>query len=92
MRSPLVYQRCESYPSGGNVGSTTSQEMSYVHARPRSPPPVPLRATPATSTQEVPLPPLWASLPPEHRRRLSQIMARVIAQPSLPRQQEVPDD
>ena len=37
-------------------------------------------------------PPLWASLPPENRRRLSQIMARVIAQPSLPRQQEVPDD
>jgi hypothetical protein len=63
-----------------------------VHARQRSPPPVPLRVTQATSTQEVPLPPLWASLPPEHRRRLSQIMARVIAQPSLPRQQEVPDD
>jgi len=63
-----------------------------VHARQRSPPPVPLRATQATSTQEVPPPPLWASLPPEHRRRLSQIMARVIAQPSLPRQQEVPDD
>ena len=46
----------------------------------------------ATSTQEVPLPQLWASLPPENRRRLSQIMARVIAQHSLPRQKEVPDD
>ena len=56
------------------------------------PPPVPLRATQATSTQEVPLPQLWASLPPEHRRRLSQIMARVIAQHNLPRQQEGPDD
>ena len=66
--------------------------MSYVHARPRSPPPVPLRATQVTSTQEVPLPPLWPSLPPEHRRRLSQIMARVIARHSLLRQQEVPDD
>jgi hypothetical protein len=63
-----------------------------VHARQRSPPPVPLRATQATSTQEVLLPPRWASLPPEHRRRLSQIMARGIAQHSLPRQQEVPDD
>jgi len=63
-----------------------------VHARQRSPPPVPLRATQATSPQEVPLPPLWASLPPEHRRRLSQSLARVIAQHSLPRQQEVPDD
>ena len=66
--------------------------MSYVHARPRSPPPVPLRATQVTSTQEVPLPQLWASLPPEHRRRLSQIMAPVIARHSMPRQQEVPDD
>jgi hypothetical protein len=66
--------------------------MSYVHARPRSPPPVPLRATQGTSPQEVPLPQLWVSLPPEHRRRLSQIMARVIARHSLPRQQEVPDD
>ena len=66
--------------------------MSYVHARPRSPPPVPRRAPQGTSTQEVPLPQLWASLPPENRRRLSQIMARVIARHSLPRQQEVPDD
>jgi hypothetical protein len=66
--------------------------MSYVHARPRSPPPVPLRATQVTNTQEVPLPQLWASLPPEHRRRLSQIMARAIARHSLPRQKEVPDD
>lgn len=66
--------------------------MSYVHARQRSPPPVPLRALQGTSTQEVPLPYLWASLPLENRRRLSQIMARVIARHSLPRQQEVPDD
>jgi hypothetical protein len=66
--------------------------MSYVHVRPRAPPPVPLRATQATSTQEVPLPQLWASLPPEKRRRLSQILARVITRHSLPRQQEVPDD
>jgi hypothetical protein len=40
----------------------------------------------------VPLPQLWASLPPEKRRRLSQILARVITRHSLPRQQEVPDD
>ena len=66
--------------------------MSYVHARPRAPPPVPLRATQTTRAQEVPLPQLWASLPPENRRRLSQIMARVIAQHSLLRQQEGPDD
>ncbi len=66
--------------------------MSYVHARERSPPPVSLRATQATSTQEVQLLQLWASLPPETRRRLSQIMARVIARHSLPRQKEVPDD
>ena len=87
-----MYQRCYSYPNGVNVGSTTSQEMSYVHARQRAPPPVPLRAPPVTSTQEVPLSQLWASLPLENRRRLSQIMARVIARHSLPRRQEVPDD
>jgi len=87
-----VYQRCESWPSGVNVGSTTSQEMLYGHPRPGSPPPVPLHATQATSTQEVSLSQLWAALPPENRRRLSQIMARVIARYSLPRQQEVPDD
>ena len=66
--------------------------MSYVHARQRSPPPIPLHATHATNTQEVPLLQLWASLPPEKRRRLSQIMARVIARHNLPRQQEVPHD
>jgi len=63
-----------------------------VPARQRSPPPVPRRATHVTSPQEVPLPQLWASLPPENRRRLSPIMARVIARHSLPRQQEGPDD
>jgi hypothetical protein len=56
------------------------------------PPPVPLRATHATRTQEVLLPQLWASLPPENRRRLSQIMARVIARHRLPHPKEVPDD
>ena len=66
--------------------------MSYVYARQRSPPPVPLHATQATSTQEVPLPQIWTSLPPENRRRLSQIMARAIARHSLPHQKEVPDD
>ena len=66
--------------------------MSYVHARKHSPPPVPLRATPVTSTQEVSLLQLWVSLPPEHRQRLSQIMARVIARHSLPRPKEVPND
>ena len=63
-----------------------------MHARPRSPPSVPRRATHATRPQEVPLPQLWASLPPEKRRRLSQILAWVITRHSLPRQQEVPDD
>jgi len=66
--------------------------MSSGHARQRSPPPVPLRAPQATSPQEVPLPQLWASLPPENRRRLRQSMARVIARHSLPRPQEGPDD
>jgi len=53
---------------------------------------MPLRATQATSPQEVSLPQLWASLPPEKRRRLSQIIARVIARHSLLRQKEAPDD
>ena len=66
--------------------------MSYVHPRPRSPPPVPRRATQVTSLQEVPLPQLWTLLPPEKRRRLSQIRARGIARHRLPRPQAVPDD
>jgi len=66
--------------------------MSYVYARQCSPPSVPRRATQVTSPQEVPLPQLWASLPPEHRRRLRQILARGIARHRLPRQQEGPDD
>jgi hypothetical protein len=40
----------------------------------------------------VPLSQLWASLPPEKRRRLSQIMARVIARHNLLPKKEVPDD
>jgi hypothetical protein len=65
--------------------------MSYGHTRQRSPPPACLSAPPPKSPQEVPLSQLWASLPLEKRRRLSQIIARVIARHSLPRQQEVPD-
>jgi hypothetical protein len=69
------------------------QSGDVVWASPTTlPPPVPLRATQATSTQEVLRPQLWASLLPENRRRLSQIMARVIARHHLPREQEVPDD
>ena len=62
-----------------------------MHARQRSPPPMPLHATHATSPQEVPLRQLWASLAPENRRRLRQSMARVIARHRRPRQQEVPN-
>jgi hypothetical protein len=47
---------------------------------------------PPKSPQEVPLSQLWASLPPEKRRRLSQIMARVIARHRLLSKKEVPDD
>jgi hypothetical protein len=69
------------------------QPGDVVCARPITfPPACASPCTQATSTQEVPLLQLWASLPPEHRRRLSQIMARVIARHSLPHQQEVPDD
>jgi hypothetical protein len=87
-----VYRPYCHCPSGVNVGSTITQEMSYGHPRARSPPPVPPRATQVTSTPEGPLPQLWTSLPPENRQRLSQLMARVIARHRLPRQQEVPDD
>jgi hypothetical protein len=51
-----------------------------------------LSAAQAKSPQEAPLPPLWETLPLETRRRLSQIMARVIAGHSLPLTKEVGDD
>jgi len=53
---------------------------------------VSLSAAQAKSPQEAPLPQLWETLPLETRRRLSQIMARVITRHSLPRTQEVGDD
>ena len=68
------------------------QEIAYVQARQQSPPPVSLSLTQAQSPQEAPLPQRWEMLPPETRRRLSQILARVIARPSLPLTQEVGDD
>jgi hypothetical protein len=63
-----------------------------VQARQRSPPSAPRSAPQAKSPQEVPLPLLWAALPAENRRRLNQIMARVIARPGLFLTKEVPDD
>ena len=66
--------------------------MSYVHARQWSPLPVSRSTVQAKSPQEAPLPQLWETLPLETRRRLSQIMARVIARHSLPLTKEVGDD
>ena len=66
--------------------------MLYVQTRQRSPPSVSLSAAQAKSPQEVLLPQLWETLPLETRRRLSQIMARVIARHSLPLTKEVCDD
>ena len=63
-----------------------------MHAHQRSPPPAPLHPAPAKRPQEVSLPPLWEMLPAEKRRRLSQIVARVIARHRLPLQKEVSDD
>ena len=68
------------------------QEIAYGQARQQSPPPVSLRVAQAQCPQEAPLPQLWETLPLETRRRLSQIMARVIARHSLPLTQEVGDD
>jgi len=69
------------------------QPGDVVCARPTTgPPPACLSATPPKSPQEEPLSQLWASLPPEQRRRLSQIMARVIARHSLLSKKEGPDD
>ena len=68
------------------------QEIVYVQARQQSPPPVSLSVAQAQRPQETPLPQLWETLPLETRRRLSQIMARVIARHSLPLTQEVGDD
>jgi hypothetical protein len=57
------------------------------------PPSIHRRAAPAQSTPPGPLSQRWANLPPETRRRLSQILARVIARHRLPHnRKEVPDD
>jgi hypothetical protein len=68
------------------------QEIAYVQARQQSPPPVSLSVAQAQRPQEAPLPQLWETLPLETRRRLSQLLARVIARHSLPLTQEVGDD
>ncbi len=66
--------------------------MSYVQVQQRPPPPASLSTAQAKRPQEVLLPQLWETLPAENRRRLSQIVARVIARHSLLRKKEVPDD
>jgi hypothetical protein len=64
-----------------------------VHARQRSPPPARRSANQTTNTPPVLLPQLWAQLPVEHRRRLSQLMARIIARQRLfLSRKEVSDD
>lgn len=66
--------------------------MSYVQVQQWPPPPAPLRTAQANRPQEVLLPQLWEEFPAEHRQRLSQIVARVIARHSLLRKKEVSDD
>jgi len=63
-----------------------------VQAHERSPPPAPRHTAQAKTSQESPRLPLWESLPAPNRRRLSQIMARVIARHRLLTQKEVPYD
>ena len=70
---------------------TVIQEISYVQARPQSPrlcPSAPLKLRALQRRRFAAL----GDTPLETRRRLSQIMARVIAQHSLPLTQEVGDD
>ena len=66
--------------------------MLYVQTQQRPPPSVSLSTTQAKPPLATRRPQLWETLPPETRRRLSQIMARVIARHSLPLTQEVCDD
>ena len=56
------------------------------------PPPASHSTAPAKRPQEAALPPRWERLPAENRRRLSQIVARIIARHSLLHNKEVPDD
>jgi hypothetical protein len=63
-----------------------------VQAYQWSPPPALLSPAPAKRAPEVARPPLWERLPAENRRRLSQIVARVIARHPLPLQKEGSDD
>jgi hypothetical protein len=69
-----------------------SQERLYVQARPRSPPPTPRSRAQAKKSQEVALPPPWETLPAANRRRLSQLVARVISRHRLLLTKEVSND
>jgi hypothetical protein len=55
-------------------------------------PPAPRNTAQAKMSQESTRPPLWEMLPAPNRRRLSQRVARVMAQHRLLAQQEVPHD
>ena len=68
------------------------QEKLYAQAHERSPPPVPRNTAQAKTSQESTRPPLWEMLPAPNRRRLSQLVARVIARHRLLAQKEVPHD
>ena len=57
-----------------------------------APPPVRRRAKQTQSTPPVSLSQLWAHLPVEHRRRLSELMARIITRHRLPLQQKAMPD
>jgi hypothetical protein len=63
-----------------------------VQAHERSPPPAPHNTAQAKTSQESTRPPLWEMLPAPNRRRLSQLVARVIARHRLLTQKEVPHD
>jgi len=69
-----------------------TQERLSVQAQHCSPPPATLRTAATETSQEITRSPLWETLPAEHRRYLSQIVARVIARHSLLSTKEVPDD
>jgi hypothetical protein len=63
-----------------------------VQARHRSPPPTPRSRAQTKKSQEVALPPPWETLPAENRRRLSQLVARVISRHRLLLTKEVSHD
>ena len=83
---------CNNFQRGCSMSVEGSNAAILVQARHRSPPPTPRSRAQTKKSQEVARPPPWETLPAENRRRLSQLVARVISRHRLLLTKEVSND